>query len=223
MRNLKQPHGPLEPQDIEELLPWYATGRLSREEARGIEAALKTMPDLAAKLAAVQRERDAIARGSEAVEPPPPDNLQRLLRQVETTRQQRPGKAERPAGLEGWLAAFFGRRLVWQVAFGIACIAIAVMAMRFYDPSTAVFETTAGINGAQGEATLVVTFQPQAPNADVTSLLRDVKVIVVDGPRPGGSYVVRLPSAEPKDVSAVMERLLTRKDLVQSVLRGSEP
>ena len=51
MRNVKHPHGPLEPQDVEELLPWYVTGRVTREEARGIEAALKTMPDLAEKLA----------------------------------------------------------------------------------------------------------------------------------------------------------------------------
>ena len=36
----EQQHGPLEPQDVEELLPWYVTGRVSREEARGIEAAL---------------------------------------------------------------------------------------------------------------------------------------------------------------------------------------
>ena len=49
----EQHHGPLEPQDVEELLPWYVTGRVSREEARGIEAALKTMPDLAGKLAQV--------------------------------------------------------------------------------------------------------------------------------------------------------------------------
>ena len=44
MRNVKHPHGPLEPQDVEELLPWYVTGRVTREEARGIEAALQTMP-----------------------------------------------------------------------------------------------------------------------------------------------------------------------------------
>src|SRR6185295_14355464 len=36
----EQHHGPLEPQDVEELLPWYVTGRVSREEARGIEAAM---------------------------------------------------------------------------------------------------------------------------------------------------------------------------------------
>ena len=103
MRNEQHPHGPLEPQDVEELLPWYVTGRVSREEARGIEAALKTMPDLADKLAQVQRERDAVARAAETIEPAPPETLQRLLQQVETTRQWRVPKAEPATAGADWL------------------------------------------------------------------------------------------------------------------------
>ena len=103
MRHENHPHGPLEPQDVEELLPWYVTGRVSREEARGIEAALKTMPDLADKLAQVQREREAVARASEAVEPVPPETLQRLLQQVETTRQWRVPRIEGQGEARTWL------------------------------------------------------------------------------------------------------------------------
>src|SRR5919109_1719958 len=103
MRNEEHPHGPLEPQDVEELLPWYVTGRVSREEARGIEAALKTMPDLAGKLAQVQREREAVARASETVEPAPPETLQRLLQQVETTRQTRAPRIEARGATGEWL------------------------------------------------------------------------------------------------------------------------
>ncbi len=222
MKSGKQPHAPLDPQDVEELLPWYVTGRVTREEARGIEAALKTMPDLAQKLAAVQREREAIARGSEAVEPPPPDNLQRLLQQVETTRQLRMPKVEAAASGSDWVSAVFGRRIVWQVAFAAACVAIALMGIRIYDPATSPgFGTAAGINGAEAGATLVVTFQPAATNADISSLLAALDMAVVDGPKPGNAYVLRLPSAAPEDISTAMERLLERKDLVQTVLRGS--
>lgn len=124
MRNVKQPQGPVEPQDVEELLPWYATGRISREEARGVEAALSTMPDLAQKLAQVQREREAVALSSEAVAPPPPENLQRLLQQVETTRQVRAPKIEKAAKEGDWIGAFFARRQVWQIAFAAACVEI---------------------------------------------------------------------------------------------------
>lgn len=222
MRNAKHPSGPLEPQDVEELLPWYVTGRVTREEARGVEAALKTMPDLAAKLAAVQREREAVARGSEAVDPPPPENLQRLLQQVETTRQLRVPKPEAGTGNSDWLSAVFGRRLVWQVAFAAACVVVAVMTVRLYDPATTTgYGTAAGINGAEIGATLVVTFLPDATNANISSLLTELEATIIDGPKPGNAYVLRLPSADPNDVSAAMAALLERKDLVQSVLRGS--
>ena len=222
MRNVKHPHGPLEPQDVEELLPWYVTGRVTREEARGIEAALKTMPDLAEKLAAVQRERDAVARGSEAVEPPPPENLQRLLQQVETMRQARVPKIEPAASGADWLASVFGRRVVWQVAFAAACVAIAFMGARLYEPGdSATFGTAANIAASDAGATLVVTFLPTAPNADMSALLTSLDAVIVDGPKPGNAYVLRLPSSDPADVAAAMEKLVARKDLVQSVLRGS--
>lgn len=220
MRNIKQPHGPLEPQDVEELLPWYVTGRVTREEARGVEAALKMMPDLAEKLAAVQREREAIARGSEAVEAPPPDNLQRLLQQVETTRQSPKGEAAAPG--TDWLNAVFGRRIVWQMAFAAACVAIVAMGVRLYDPATSTgYGTAAGIAGAESGATLIVTFQPAAASSEISALLTALDAVIVDGPKPGSAYVVRLPSNDPDDVSAAMAALLAKKTLVQSVLRGS--
>lgn len=221
MRNLKPHHGPLEPQDVEELLPWYVTGRLSREEARGVEAALKTMPDLAAKLAEAQREREAMARSSEAIEPPPPENLQALLQQVEATRQARVPKAEAPATGADWLSAAFDRRIVWQVAFAAACVVVALMAVRLYDQSGSNgFGTAAGISGASAGATLVVTFQPDATAAGISAFLSQLDVAIVGGPKPGGAYIVMLPSSDPNDVSAAMAALLARKELVQSVLRG---
>lgn len=222
MRNLKQHHGPLEPQDVEELLPWYVTGRLSREEARGVEAALKTMPDLAAKLADVQREREAISRSGEAIDPPPPENLQNLLQQVETTRQARVPKVENNASGSDWLSAAFGRRAVWQAAFAAACVALVLMGVQLYNPSrTTGFGTAAGISGAQSGATLVVTFQPNATTADIAALLSQLEATIVGGPKPGGAFIVMLPSSDPNDVSAAMSALLAQKDIVQSVLRGS--
>ena len=144
----EQQHGPLEPQDVEELLPWYVTGRVSREEARGIEAALKTMPDLADKLAQVQRERDAVARASETVEPAPPETLQRLLQQVETTRQWRVPRIESHGEAGGWLKAAMGRNAVWQTALAAACIAIVALGVQLYNvPAGDQFKVAANING----------------------------------------------------------------------------
>ncbi|HET6160036.1 MAG TPA: hypothetical protein VFE34_16950 [Dongiaceae bacterium] len=221
MRHEQHPHGPLEPQDVEELLPWYVTGRVSREEARGIEAALKTMPDLADKLAQVQREREAVSRAAETVEPAPPETLQRLLQQVETTRQWRVPRIENQGEGSNWLKGALGRNAIWQVAFAAACVAIVALGIRIYSPSApGEFGVAGSINHAEG-TTLLVTFQPAATLADVAALLGGLSAIIVDGPKPGGTYVVQLPAVQDKDVDAAISDLMSHRDLVVTVLRGS--
>lgn len=225
MRNVKQPQGPVEPQDVEELLPWYATGRISREEARGVEAALNTMPDLAQKLAQVQREREAIALGSETVAPPPPENLQRLLQQVETTRQVRVPKIDKAAKEGDWIGAFFARRQVWQIAFTAACVALVAMGVQLHRPAsmpgtgTTLDAAATGMTGIDAGSRLVVVFQPTATSGDIGALLTSLGAVIVDGPKPGNAFVVQLPAADA--VSRAMAEMLARKDLVQSVERGS--
>jgi anti-sigma-K factor RskA len=213
----EQHQGPLEPQDVEELLPWYVTGRVSREEARGIEAALKTMPDLAEKLAQVQREREAVARAAEAVESAPPETLQRLLQQVETTRQWRVPRIEnQEAG--SWLKGAFGRNALWQAAFATACVVIVALGVRLYNPTTpGEFGVASSINQAAGP-TLLVTFQPAATAADIAALLTGLDATIVDGPKPGGAYMVQIPAGQASD--AATTALMSHGDLVLTVLPG---
>jgi anti-sigma-K factor RskA len=220
MRHDQQHHGPLEPQDVEELLPWYVTGRVSREEAKGIEAALKTMPDLADKLAQVQREREAVARAAEGIEPAPPESLQRLLQQVETTRQWRVPRIDNQANSNGWIKAALGRNDVWQAAFAVACVAIVALGVRLYDPpAPSEFGVASNISGAGG-ATVLVTFQPGATAADISTLLTGMKATMVDGPRADGTYVVQLPASQVSDIDAATSNLLSHKDLVLTVQPG---
>jgi anti-sigma-K factor RskA len=223
MRQDHHPHGPLEPQDVEELLPWYVTGRVSREEARGIEAALKTMPDLADKLTQVQREREGVAQAAEAVEPAPPETLQRLLQQVETTRQWRVPRIERVGERGSWLKDALARSWVWQAAFAAACIAIVALGVRLYGPSIAPGDLGAAtdINGVTVGTPLVVTFQPTAAAGQIGSLLTQLNATIVSGPTADGTYVVRIPGTQPGDVNTVVDALISRNDLVLTVQRGS--
>lgn len=216
----EQHHGPLEPQDVEELLPWYVTGRVSREEARGIEAALKTMPDLAGKLAQVQREREAVSRASETAESAPPETLQRLLQQVETTRQWRVPRIESRSEAGNWLKVAMGRNAVWQTALAAASVAIVALGVQLYNvPAGDQFDVAASLK-TTGGATVVVTFQPSAAAGDVASLLSGLGARIVDGPKPGGAYIVELPSDQASEVDAATASLLARKDLVAGVMPG---
>lgn len=220
MRHDQHHQGPLEPQDVEELLPWYVTGRVSREEARGIEAALKTMPDLADKLAQVQREREAVSRAAETVEPAPPETLQRLLQQVETTRQWRVPRIENQGEAGGWLKGALGHNVVWQGAFAAACVAIVALGVQLYNPTAPDdFGVANKIDPTDG-ATLLVTFQPAATAGDISALLIGLDATIVDGPKPGGAYIVRIPAGQASDVDAATTALMSHKDLVLAVLPG---
>lgn len=214
MRHENHPHGPLEPQDVEELLPWYVTGRVSREEARGIEAALKTMPDLADKLAQVQREREAVARASEAVEPVPPETLQRLLQQVETTRQWRVPRIEGQGEARTWLRSALRHNAFWQAAFAAACVVVVALGVRLYDPPDNL-DLAGSISEASG-ATVTVRFQPAAAAADIASLLAGLNASIVGGPGTDGAYLVRVPAAQAGDIESAVSALASHKDLVLS-------
>jgi anti-sigma-K factor RskA len=214
MRHDNQPHGPLEPQDVEELLPWYVTGRVSREEARGIETALNTMPDLADKLAQVQREREAVARASEVVEPVPPETLQRLLQQVEATRQWRVPRIEGQGEARTWLRGALHHNAFWQAAFAAACVVVVALGVRLYNPPDD--SGLAGSIGKAGGATVTVRFQPAAAAADIASLLARLNASIVGGPATDGAYLVRVPAAQAAEIESAVSALASRKDLVLS-------
>jgi anti-sigma-K factor RskA len=215
-----QNRGPIEPQDVEELLPWYVTGRVSREEAKRIEAALKTNPDLADKLSQAQREREAVARAAEAVEPAPPETLQRLLQQVETTRQRRVPRIDDRRETSGRLKAIMGRSAVWQAAFAAACVAIVALGARMYNPPVpGEMGLSTSVTDA-GSSALLVTFQPEAKAGDIAALLESVNATIVSGPKPGDAYVVQIPAGRAGDIDAATAALLSRKDLVATVRRA---
>ena len=76
-----------------------------------------------------------------------------------------------------------------------------------------------GMTGIDAGSRLVVVFQPTATSGDIGALLTSLGAVIVDGPKPGNAFVVQLPAADA--VSRAMAEMLARKDLVQSVERGS--
>jgi hypothetical protein len=96
------------------------------------------------------------------------------------------------------------------------------MGTQLYRPGAGTdFGTATGLAGIDAGSKLIVTFQPTATSGDIGALLTALDAVIVDGPKPGNAFVVQLPTADPEKVSAAMAEMLAKKDLVQSVLRGS--
>ncbi len=212
---------PMTEQDAEALLPWYANGRTSHAEARAIEAALKTSSALRAQLDAVRRERAATIDSIDAAGAPSPENLQRLLKQLGTTRQL-PTAHAAGAGLLGRIfAGPLVPRPILQLALAAACLAIVVEGVALYriaGDDRANYSTAAGVAETAAGPRLIVSFQPTATMTAVQAMLGEIDATIVKGPMPDGGYVIALP--EGADVAAAIDRLQARSELVAGVAKG---
>lgn len=213
---------PLSEHDAEALLPWYANGRASHAEARAIEAALKTSSGLRAQLDAVRRERAATIDSTDAAGQPGPENLQRLLKQLGTTRQFPPIHVEEPSLLSRLFGGILAPRPVLQLALAAACLAIVIEGIALYrvsGPEGAAYSTASGPAAEATGPRLIVTFQPQATAGAIQGLLGEIDASIVKGPMPDGGYVIALPAGA--DADALLQRLQTRADLIAGVAKGS--
>lgn len=218
---------PMSEQDAEALLPWYANGRASHAEARAIEAALKTSSALRAQLEAVRRERAATIESTETAGEARPENLQRLLRQLDATRQFSPARTEEPGLLHRLWSGVGATRPVLQFTLAAACLAVVVEGVALYrmaGDGGAIYSTASGPpeSGPLQTATgprLIVIFQPAATIAAIQGALGDIGASVVEGPMPDGGYVIALP--EGADSAVAIGKLQSRSDLVASAIKGN--
>ena len=213
---------PLSEQDAEALLPWYANGRTSHAEAHAIESALKTSSVLRAQLEAVRRERAATIDSTDAAGQPSPENLQRLLKQLGTTRQLPSIHGADRSFLNRMLGSVMAPRPALQFALAAACLVIVLQGVALYrtssPPEGAAYSTASGQATEATGPYLIVAFKPQATAGAIQALLGEVEASIVKGPTPDGTYIVALP--EGANADALLRRLQAHAELIASVAKG---
>jgi hypothetical protein len=186
-----------EPNEIEALLPWHAAGTLSRDDAERVEAALAGDYELARRYALVREEFAETIRLNEALGAPSPRPLERLMARIDAEAVgglTRRGSVAVGRWLEGLLLRLAPRTLAWSAA--AAAIVILVQAgflAALFVGSQGHSYRTASVEqvGTPGSYALV-GFVPQASAEDVTKFLETYKASLVDGPRAGGLYRIRI-------------------------------
>ncbi len=180
--------------EIEALLPWHAAGTLSRRDA-----------------ARVREELGETIHLNETLGAPSARALEKLMAGIEA--ESGPARARQVRGglsfgewLSERLAALSPRTLT--LASAVAAVAILLQA-------GVIAKLYFGQNGTRGAyetaskhpttdlgagSFALVGFKQEATSAEITAFLQANKIAIVDGPRAGGLYRVRLaPSALPKD------------------------
>ena len=213
--------------EIEELLPWYAAGTLDAAEAKAIEAALAADPELARKLDLTREEMGEAILDNEKLGSPSPRALEKLFALIDAEPARKPSFASSLFDLGGRIADWFSpRTLGWALAAAALAIAVQAgfLAETIVKPGGGF--TTASRppeSVAASGSFLLVAFQPNATAEAIARTLDAQKVTIVDGPRPGGLYRLRigltiLPKQEVERVSAALQAETT---VIRMVLPSS--
>jgi hypothetical protein len=211
------------------MLPWYATGRLSAGDAQRIERHLEDCAACRAELAE-QRELCMQIRRDEPVMLAPQASLQKMMARIDAGLPNGPGlddestrdsESTNESNNEstGTVVDFPKAVNVKPRSYRWLAIAAAVQTVAIAFLLTLVGRQTADVMTAPrfttlsnpaptlaGGAIMRVVFKPETPASELQSLLRSVDAQVVAGPTEAGVYTLRL-ERKPDEADAALARI----------------
>jgi anti-sigma factor RsiW len=214
----------VEREEIEKLLPWYVTGRLTPGDRSKVERYLNQHPHMLAHLDLIRVERDETMRANDAIGRPPAGMDDRLMAALPQTRTVLPRR-----GSLSSLSAIFtmptARGVQWAVVVaGLIVLAqAAVIATLITRGSDHTYQTASGAPPSNGVVALVA-FSDDAKAPAIAQLLGEFDANIVDGPKPGGIYKIRVRSLDKSQPArdALLRKLAERRDVVRIVLPSGD-
>jgi hypothetical protein len=213
---------------LEELLPFYASGRISEADRRRLEVALPGDAALAAQLALIRDDMAETVLLNESLGAPSPRALERLMAGIEAESRPAPLMArarENGRGLLGWLGALLAaqppRRLAYASAAALALIAVqgvAITGLALRDGGAG-FQTASAPGMRPSESYVLLSFAPEARAGEIASFFKRFDASVVDGPRANGFFKVRVGDASlsAAQIDAIAARMKGESTIVSFV------
>ncbi len=185
---------------IESMLPWYERGQLSASDAKRVEEYLASHPDMASQLALVEEERAEAVLLNEARGVPRAGALDRLMDTIEEHEANNPSLASARTALWGWASNLLGApvpaRMQWVAAAAAVLIIVQGVSlgvlMTTGTQQGAGYETASGPGQSVAGTFALVQFAKSASAGDINQFLTEKGLTIVDGPKPGGIYRVRI-------------------------------
>lgn len=215
-----------EREEIEMLLPWYATGRLDPADTAKVESYLARHPQLAQHLDLVRDEQEQAVAANEALGWPSAGAADRLMARLPAA--PRGGSPWRVGalffqGVREFFAAPTAGGVRWAAAGVAALLAVqtATIATLLLKDRGGTYQVASGQSGTAG-ITALVAFTDQATAPAISRLLAELGANIVDGPKPGGLYKIRLRMEDGSQAEARLRLLEERRDIVRVVLRSRD-
>ena len=190
-------------QEAEELLPWYATGQLRREEQQIVERHLASCAHCRRQLAFEHRISDEFAASS----PEADEGWERLKRRLHNQPIE-----------PGWRRG--AGRAIWQTLSRPAVAAVAAAQLAFLAiAATLLFSLSQPSYRALSStpppqsANVIVMFRAETTEAELRSLLDANGARLVDGPTATDAYLLRV---APTSRAAALARLQADRHVVMA-------
>ncbi len=208
-----------EPEELEALLPWHATGTLNARDARRVEDALARDPALAKQYAVIQDEYAATIHLNESLGAPSARAMQKLFAAIDAEPAREPSVTQ---SLSTRISAFFTSLTPRTLAYSATAGAVLVLLQAGVIGAVLVqdraggqsFETASyqGSTRSVGGVMALVRFAPDAKMSDINTFLGAYKASIVAGPNAGTYRVQFGDKILPKDdVARLMTRIQSEK------------
>ena len=214
----------IEPTEVETLLPWYAVGTLRRRDRQRVEDALKSDPELARRAELVREELAETIWLNESLGAPSPRAMDRLMAAIDEETVARRRASPRVVGR--WfgtlIASLSPRTLAVAASFAVVAIALQAFFLVGMITKPGGFETAGVGSESEGHGTYaMVRFARDASAGEITQFLEDYKATLVDGPKPGGVYRVRVAMTKlaKEEVARIVSRM-RRERVIESANAG---
>jgi anti-sigma factor RsiW len=215
--------------EIETLLPWYVKGTLGPEDTARVEAHLATHPETQRALALIAEEWHETVAANEGLGAPTPAARDRLMAAL--AAEEAAGAPAPRAGTLLWqhmkatwaalvpegvspVAAFGG--MAAAIVIVVQSVALAVL-IAGGSPSGGGMRLASGPEaGVLAGADFYVRFAKNATAGDIMAHLKPLNATIIDGPKPGGFFKLRVTPAPRNSAGsrAVLKKLRARRDIV---------
>ena len=188
--------------ELEALLPWHATGTLSRRDAERVAQALAGDSELARSYELVREELAETIHLNETLGAPSARAMEKLFAAIDAEEARAPRRQhalDLTRRISDFLSQFTPRTLAWSAAVG----AFAILAQAAIIAGVVLREDRSPAGPKLANATshgsfAVVRFVPQATADEITKFLGAYKATLVEGPlkSSAGLYRVRLAESQ---------------------------
>jgi hypothetical protein len=214
-----------EPSEIEMLLPWHAAGTLNARDARRVDEALASDPDLARQYAVIREEYAETIHLNESLGAPSARAMQKLFAAIDGEPVRKPSVSVNiSARISEFFAKLSPRTLAWSAGLGavalllqagvIGAVLVKNQGASFQTASLDLSERNAPITRELGASPprALVRFSDDARVADIKALLDTYQASIVDGAK-GGLFRLQFGTGAmgKSDLAALMSKLQKEK------------